>query len=77
MQELTDQGIDITHECAVICENMSLLHDAAQLYEKSKNYEKAVSIYLQNKNYKSVIPLIQYITSPKLQILFAKAMESE
>ena len=72
---LVDPGL--IGECAVLLENMRQLNDAATLYERAEMYEKAVSIYMQIKDFVSAGRLMQYCNTPKLQLGYAKAKESE
>eukprot|EP01018_Ginkgo_biloba_P040476 Gb_01727 [translate_table: standard] len=64
-------------ECAKILEGFNLLKDAAEFYELGGQLEKATSLYLYSKNYSKAFSLLEKITTPRLYLEYAKAMESE
>ncbi|GLC35581.1 hypothetical protein PLESTB_000191100 [Pleodorina starrii] len=64
-------------ECALILEGLQQLTEAAEMYERAGQYERAASIYIQTKNFAAAAPLMQRISSSKLQLQFAKAKEVE
>ena len=53
------------------------VQDAAELYEKAGMLEKAAGIYIQTKAFHMAQPLMGRVVSPKLQLQYAKAKESE
>jgi len=56
---------------------MKQFNDAAELYMKAEQFEKAAAIYILTKNFARVAPLMDRITTPKLQQQYAKAKEAE
>ncbi|XP_034942725.1 WD repeat-containing protein 19 [Chelonus insularis] len=64
-------------DCAEILENMKQFNDAAILYEKAEYFDKAASAYIRLKNWVKVGQLLPHISSPKINIQFAKAKENE
>ena len=47
------------------------------LYEKSEYFDKAASAYIKLKNWSKVGQLLPQISSPKINIQYAKAKEAE
>lgn len=72
---LVDKGL--IKECAQLLEGMRQLNEAAMLYERAGLHEKAVSIYIAVKNFSSAGRLMEFVNTPKLQLGYAKAKESE
>jgi WD repeat-containing protein 19 len=64
-------------ECGRILEDIKQLNEAATFYEKAQMYEKAASIYIQSKNFTAAKPIMDFIRSTKLHVLYAKAKEAE
>ncbi|XP_044727730.1 WD repeat-containing protein 19 [Chrysoperla carnea] len=64
-------------ECADILEQKKQYPEAAILYEKCKQFDKAASMYIKLKNWKKVGEFMEYVQSPKIHLLYAKAKESE
>lgn len=52
-------------------------NEAAMLYEKAEYFDKAASAYIKLKNWIKVGQLLPQISSPKINIQYAKAKESE
>lgn len=80
------RGMEICHqlkhrtlmkECAEILESMKQFSDAAQLYEQGHYYDKAAYLYIKLKNWVKIGELLPNISSPKIQLQYAKAKESE
>jgi WD repeat-containing protein 19 len=77
VKELAANGSTaVCKECASVLEGMRQYQEAAELYEFSGNYEKAASLYIIDLNFDAAAPLMAKISSPKLQLQFAKAKES-
>ncbi|TWW59365.1 WD repeat-containing protein 19 [Takifugu flavidus] len=64
-------------ECGAILENMKQFSEAAQLYERGQYYEKAASVYIRSKNWVKVGELLPNISSPKMHLQYAKAMQAD
>ncbi|XP_058805723.1 WD repeat-containing protein 19 [Phymastichus coffea] len=64
-------------ECAEILENMKQFNEAAVLYEKAEYFDKAASAYIKLKNWHKVGQLLPQISSPKINIQYAIAKETE
>ncbi|KAJ8679660.1 hypothetical protein QAD02_015447 [Eretmocerus hayati] len=64
-------------ECAEILESMKQFNEAALLYEKAEFFDKAASAYIKLKNWHKVGQLLPQISSPKINIQYAKAKEAE
>lgn len=64
-------------ECAGILEQMHQHQDAAEMYEQAGMAEKAAGIYIAARNWAAAAPLMQQVTSAKLQLQYAKAKEGE
>ncbi|KAK2581953.1 hypothetical protein KPH14_002396 [Odynerus spinipes] len=64
-------------ECAEILETMKQFNEAALLYEKAEYFDKAASAYIKLKNWHKVGQLLPQISSPKINIQYAKAKEAE
>jgi WD repeat-containing protein 19 len=64
-------------ECAAILEQMHQNQDAAEMYEQAGMAEKAAGIYIAARNWAAAAPLMQRVTSAKLQLQYAKAKEGE
>jgi len=67
----------LLRECAEILEQMKQLSDAAQLYESAQYYDKAAHLYIKLKNWSKIGALLPNISSPKIQLQFAKAKEAD
>ena len=52
-------------------------NEAALLYEKAEYFDKAASAFIKLKNWHKVGQLLPQISSPKINIQYAKAKESE
>ena len=77
VKELAAQGsTSVCVECAQVLEGMRQYDEAAELYEHAGNFEKAASLYIMGLNFDAAAPLMAKISSPKLQLQFAKAKES-
>ncbi|KAF7987479.1 hypothetical protein HCN44_003241 [Aphidius gifuensis] len=70
-----DTPRSVKKECAEIFEQMKQFNEAGILYEKSEYYDKAASAYIKLKNWQKVGKLIKNITSPIINIQYAKAKE--
>ncbi|XP_066602951.1 WD repeat-containing protein 19 [Prorops nasuta] len=64
-------------ECAEILEAMKQYSEAALLYEKAEYFDKAASAYIKLKNWQKVGQLLPQISSPKINVQYAKAKEAE
>ena len=62
----------VTRECAEILEQMKQLSEAASLYESGQYYDKAAHLYIKLKNWTKIGSLLPNISSPKIQLQFAK-----
>ena len=67
----------LMRECAEILEQMKQLSEAAQLYEAGQYYDKAAHLYIKLKNWTKIGALLPNISSPKIQLQFAKAKETD
>ena len=67
----------LMRECAEILEQMKQLSESAQLYEAGQYYDKAAHLYIKLKNWTKIGALLPNISSPKIQLQFAKAKESD
>jgi len=67
----------LCRDCAVILEEMKQRQDAALLYEKANLPDRAAAIYIKLKNWAAAGALMNQITSPKLQLEYARAKESD
>jgi WD repeat-containing protein 19 len=47
------------------------------MFERAGQFERAASIYIQAKNFTAVAPLMNRISSSKLQLQYGKAKEEE
>ncbi|XP_001606822.2 WD repeat-containing protein 19 isoform X1 [Nasonia vitripennis] len=64
-------------DCAEILESMKQFNEAALLYEKAEYFDKAASAYIKLKNWHKVGQLLPQISTPKINIQYAKAKEAE
>lgn len=64
-------------ECAEILEVKKQFTEAGVLYENAKNFDKAASMYIKMKNWKKVGEFMEFVTSPKIHLMYAKAKEAE
>ena len=64
-------------ECAEILESMKQLSEAAALYENGHYYDKAAYLYIKLKNWPKIGELLPNISSPKIQLQYAKAKEND
>ena len=67
----------LMRECAEILEQMKQLSEAAQLYEAGQYYDKAAHLYIKLKNWAKIGAILPNISSPKIQLQFAKAKEMD
>ncbi len=67
----------LTKECAEILESMKQFSDAASLYEYGAYYDKAAYLYIKLKNWAKIGELLPNISSPKIQLQYAKAKEGD
>ena len=67
----------VTRDCAEILEQMKQLSEAALLYESAQYYDKAAHLYIKLKNWTKIGGLLPNISSPKIQLQFAKAKETD
>ena len=67
----------VTRDCAEILETMKQLGEAALLYESAQYYDKAAHLYIKLKNWTKIGALLPNISSPKIQLQFAKAKETD
>ncbi|XP_051161969.1 WD repeat-containing protein 19 [Leptopilina boulardi] len=72
-----DSSRSLRKECAEILEAMKQFNEAAMLYEKAEYFDKAASAYIKLKNWIKVGQLLPQISSPKINIQYAKAKEAE
>ncbi|KAF7379168.1 hypothetical protein HZH68_017013 [Vespula germanica] len=72
-----DSSRSLRKECAEILETMKQINEAAVLYEKAEYFDKAASAYIKLKNWHKVGQLLPQISSPKINIQYAKAKEAE
>lgn len=72
-----DSSRNLRKECAEILEVMKQFNEAAILYEKAEYFDKAASAYIKLKNWSKVGQLLPSISSPKINIQYAKAKEAE
>ncbi|XP_043289722.1 WD repeat-containing protein 19 isoform X2 [Venturia canescens] len=72
-----DSPRSLRKECAEILEIMKQFNEAAMLYEKAEYFDKAASAYIKLKNWSKVGQLLPQISSPKINIQYAKAKEAE
>eukprot|EP01018_Ginkgo_biloba_P036837 Gb_04578 [translate_table: standard] len=69
---------EIKLECALLLERRGdYRHDIAEFYELRGQLEKATSPYLYPKNYSKAFSLLWKITTPRLYLKYAIAMELE
>lgn len=73
----TDSPRSLRKECAEILEIMKQFNEAAILYEKADYFDKAASAYIKLKNWQKVGQLLPQISSPKINIQYARAKEAE
>merc|ERR1719266_40092 len=67
----------LLREGADILETMKQLGEAAQLYEAAQYHDKAAHLYIKLKNWTKVGNILPQITSPKIQLQYAKAEEAD
>lgn len=67
----------LQRECAEILEIMKQNNEAAALYEAAGSHDKAAYLYIKLKNWAKIGLLLPHISSPKIQLQYAKAKESE
>ena len=67
----------LLRECADILESMKQLGEAAQLYEAAQYHDKAAHLYIKLKNWSKVGAILPQISSPKIQLQYAKAKEAD
>ena len=67
----------LMRECAEILEQMKQLSEAAQLYEAGQYYDKAAHLFIKLKNWTKIGAILPNISSPKIQLQFAKAKEMD
>ena len=56
---------------------MKQFSDAASLYESGAYYDKAAYVYIKLKNWAKIGKLLPNISSPKIQLQYAKAREGD
>ena len=71
------QSRQLLRECAEILESMKQLAEAAQLYESAQYHDKAAQLYIKLKNWTKIGQLLPHISSPKIQLQFARAKEAD
>ena len=64
-------------DCAEILETMKQNNEAAVLYEAAGSHDKAAYLYIKLKNWSKIGQLLPHISSPKIQLQYAKAKEAE
>ena len=67
----------LAKECAEILEHTKQFSDAAALYEMGGYFDKAAYLYIKLKNWSKIGELLPNISSPKIQLQFAKAKETD
>ncbi len=67
----------LTRECAEILEAMKQFSEAAALYESASYFDKAAYLYIKLKNWAKIGELLPNISSPKIQLQYAKAKETD
>lgn len=67
----------LQRDCAEILENMKQLTESASLYELAGSHDKAAYLYIKLKNWTKIGQLLPHISSPKIQLQYAKAKEAE
>ena len=67
----------LAKECAEILEHTKQFSDAAALYEMGGYYDKAAYLYIKLKNWSKIGELLPNISSPKIQLQYAKAKEGD
>ena len=70
MQEIRIDGYEIV-------ETMKQNNEAAALYEAAGSHDKAAYLYTKLKNWAKIGQLLPHISSPKIQLQYAKAKEAE
>ena len=60
-----------------IAETMKQNNEAAALYEAAGSHDKAAYLYIKLKNWAKIGQLLPHISSPKIQLQYAKAKEAE
>lgn len=53
------------------------LNEAAVLFEKAEYFDRAASAYIKLRNWQKVGQLLPQVSSPKINVQYAKAKESE
>ena len=67
----------LAKECAEILEHTKQFSDAAALYEMGGYFDKAAYLYIKLKNWSKIGELLPNISSPKIQLQYAKAKEGD
>merc|ERR1719273_2524103 len=67
----------LQRDCAEILEQMKQNTEAASLYESAGSHDKAAYLYIKLKNWSKIGQLLPHISSPKIQLQYAKAKEAE
>lgn len=67
----------LQRECGEILETMKQNTEAAALYEAAGSHDKAAYLYIKLKNWGKIGQLLPHISSPKIQLQYAKAKEAE
>ncbi|QQP36862.1 Uncharacterized protein FKW44_022083, partial [Caligus rogercresseyi] len=67
----------LKRECGEILEGIKQFSEAARLYESGNYYDKAAYLYIKLKNWSKIGELLPHISSPKIQLQYAKAKESD
>ena len=71
------QNRALHRDCAEILESMKQNSEAANLYELSGYHDKAAYLFIKLKNWAKIGQLLPHISSPKIQLQYAKAKEAE
>ncbi|KAJ3113681.1 WD repeat-containing protein 19 [Physocladia obscura] len=72
-------GIDdfrLLNDCAAILEGIKMYMESGMLYERAKEWERAAEVYTKGKFWNKVGSLLEFVTSPKIFLQFAKAKEA-
>ncbi|KAJ3028907.1 UNVERIFIED_CONTAM: WD repeat-containing protein 19 [Siphonaria sp. JEL0065] len=72
-------GVDdgkLLSECAAILEGIKMYMESGSLYERAKHWERAAEVYTKGKLWAKVGPLLEYVSTPKIFLQYAKAKEA-
>uniref|UniRef100_A0A0K2TAQ8 Uncharacterized protein n=1 Tax=Lepeophtheirus salmonis TaxID=72036 RepID=A0A0K2TAQ8_LEPSM len=67
----------LKRECGEILEGIKQYLEAARIYESGNYYDKAAYLYIKLKNWTKIGELLPNISSPKIQLQYAKAKEAD